>query len=469
MIDLKVLKRELDDKPVAVFGLGLSGLATVRALTAAGIGVAAWDDNPQSCEEAKKAGATIQNLLDANLSSHAFLVLSPGIPYAVKPHPVVTKARDAGIDIIGDIELFHRAHPDAVTVGVTGTNGKSTTTALIGHILTHAGLPAQIGGNIGRAVLDLETPPENSIVVLELSSYQLDLCKTFSPTHAVHLNLTLDHIDRHGTLQSYADAKMRIFRGPGKAIIGVDDANSLSMFGKVHKAGGRDLYAVSVTQKVTRGVYVENNTLFDALGSEAAEAGNLAGCKTLNGLHNHQNAAAAYAVCALMGVKPETILAAMATYPGLPHRMFLTRVINGVAYINDSKATNADAAGKALGCYRNIYWILGGKAKEGGLNGLEPYTGNIRQAYVIGEASEDFATWLHNHGVAVNRCETLDRAVTEAHRMAQSERGQPGGTGVVLLSPACASFDQFKSYEHRGDAFTGLVQNLSDTQEIAAE
>lgn len=470
MIDLTALKQELKEKPVAVFGLGLSGLAAVRALKASGVRVTAWDDKPEARAEAAASGAEIADLLNADISGYAFLVLAPGIPLTFpKPHPVVIRAQEAGLEIIGDVELFHRANPEVVTIGITGTNGKSTTTAMIGHILGQNHVLVQVGGNIGRAVLDLDPPAEGSVIVLELSSYQLDLCPTFAPTYAIHLNLTPDHIDRHGSVEGYIEAKMRIFRGSGKAIIGIDDAPSLAMFGKVQKAGERDLYAISVTQKITRGIHVDNSTLYDAMGREGIEVGNLSGCKTLVGIHNHQNAAAAYAVCILLGLKTEAILAAMATYPGLPHRMFITRVINGVAYVNDSKATNADAAGKALGSYRNIYWILGGKAKEGGLNSLEPYTGRIRQAYVIGEASEEFATWLHNHGVAVNRCETLDRALMEAHRMAQAERGQPGGMGVVLLSPACASFDQFKSYEHRGDVFTALVNDLSGTQEVAAE
>jgi UDP-N-acetylmuramoylalanine--D-glutamate ligase len=467
MIDLKSYVSTLNDKPVAVYGLGLSGMTAARALIAAGARVTAWDDDTEKREQAREMNATIDSM--QNLSGYAFLVLSPGIPlHFPQPHPAVLRAREAGVEIIGDVELLHRSGHGLKTIGITGTNGKSTTTALTGHILGACGLDIAVGGNIGKPVLDMDVTGKNA-VLLELSSYQLDLCASFSPDIAVHLNLTPDHIDRHGDLKGYVDAKMRIFRGKGIAIMGIDDAHSLAMLDSVQKEGMRDVYGVSATRKVTRGVYVENGILFDCMGEQPVKAGSLSGCAALSGSHNHQNAAASYAVCRLMGIEPRFIMEAMASYPGLPHRMFTTRMINGIAYINDSKATNADAAGKALACYRNIYWILGGRPKEGGLNGLESFMDRIRHAFVIGEASADFSAWLSRYNVNVTSCETLDRAVEAAHRLAQNQRGQPGGLEVVLLSPACSSFDQFQSFEHRGQAFTDLVKNLPEIIQEATE
>lgn len=468
MIDLKAYVSTLNGKPAAVYGLGLSGMAAVRALVAAGVSVRAWDDDAGKRETAAKAGAQIDDL-SGDLSNFAFLLLSPGIPlHFPAPHPVVARARAAGTEIIGDIELLHRAGHGLKTIGVTGTNGKSTTTALIGHILNDAGMHVAVGGNIGKAALDLNLSGADA-VVLELSSYQLDLCPDFAPDIAVHLNLTPDHLDRHGDVEGYKTAKMRIFRGAGQAVIGVDDAPSQAMLHSVEKSGMRAVYAISASAPVARGAYVRDGILFDAMGAQPAEIGDLRAMKTLPGVHNHQNAAAAYAACRLMEARAEAIMAAMRRYPGLPHRMHLVRVINGVSYVNDSKATNADAAAKALACYRNIYWILGGKPKDGGLDGLEPLLERVSHAFVIGAAAPDFSRWLARRGVPLTQCDTMARAVPEAHRLAQAGRGQPGGAGVVMLSPACASFDQFRSFEHRGDVFTDLVKALPEGQEGAGK
>ncbi|MGZ9109059.1 MAG: UDP-N-acetylmuramoyl-L-alanine--D-glutamate ligase [Micavibrio sp.] len=470
MIDLKDYAATLNQKPVAVFGLGLSGLSAIRALVAAGVRVVAWDDQDSRRTDAQKTGAEIQDLERADFSAFAVLILAPGIPlHFPKPHPVVLRAREAGIEIIGDIELLHRSNHGRKTIGITGTNGKSTTTALTGHVLKRCGVDTVIAGNIGHAALEIDLPQrEESAIVLELSSYQLDLCPTFAPDIAIHLNLTPDHIDRHGDLAGYVDAKMRIFKGKGAAIIGIDDGPSLQMMERVQKAGERDVFLISTTMRLTGGVFVENGIIFDAMNGPAVEIGSLAALSNLPGVHNHQNITAAYVAARLMGLNPESILKAMETYPGLPHRLYMVRHINGVGYINDSKATNANAAGKALACYKNIYWIVGGKPKAGGLDGLEPYMDRIIQAYVIGDATDDFSLWLKNHGVAFTRSETLDRAVADAHKLAQKNRGQPGGAGVVLLSPACASFDQFQSFEHRGRVFTDLVLALPDEKEVAA-
>lgn len=451
MIDLGQYVKTLDHKPVAVFGLGLSGLAAVRALVAAGANVTAWDDDKDKCTQARRLGATIDDLV--HMAGYACLVLSPGIPLNFpQPHPVVKRAREAQIEIIGDIELLHRAGLGGKTIGITGTNGKSTTTALLGHVFEQCGVQASVGGNIGKAVLDLDAA---DIFVLELSSYQLDLCPSFAPDIAVHLNLTTDHIDRHGDLGGYIAAKMRIFRGPGQAVIGTDDPPSKAMTEAVRKIGKRDIFPIATTHKVEHGAFVENGILFDAIDGAVHQISDLKGFNTLPGVHNQQNIAAVYTVARLMNLKSVKIIEAIQSYPGLPHRMFLVRTINGIRYINDSKATNGDAAGKALACYDNIHWIIGGQAKDGGLSGLEPVLGHIARAYAIGEAAEEFSAWLMNNDVAVQNYGTLEQAVTAAHREAQAQ-----GRGVVLLSPACASYDQFKSFEHRGQVFTDLVKGL---------
>lgn len=451
MIDLKHYAESLNGQPVAVYGLGLSGLATVRALLRAGISVFAWDDDEPKRIEAVKAGAEIDML--ENMSGYAALILSPGVPlHFPQPHPVVEKARAAGVEIIGDIELLYRAGLGKKFVAITGTNGKSTTTALIGHILLSCGVNMAVGGNIGTAVMELDAA---DIFVLELSSFQLDLCRDFTPDIAVHINLTPDHLDRHGDMDGYVSAKMRIFHGPGQAVIGIDDAQSRGMLEQVKAGGQRNVYSVSVIASVDVGVDVEDGKLFDAMTGEAEEIEDLREIANLPGVHNHQNACVAYAVARLVGLPSGLIVGAMRSYPGLPHRLFTVRTINDIAYINDSKATNADAAGKALASYDHIHWIVGGRPKEGGLNGLESLMAHVQQAYVIGEASEDFSAWLIAHRVQVENCGTLEKALLAAHKNAQEEK-----EGVVLLSPACASYDQFKSFEHRGDIFTALVKGL---------
>lgn len=455
MIDVTKFVETLGKKPVAVLGLGISNVAAIKALVKAEAKVVAWDDNE---DNRQGVDVTLKDLAAEDLAGYACLVLAPGIPH---DHPAVVNAKDAGIEILCDIEILHRCDHERRTIGITGTNGKSTTTALIGHILNENGIKTAVGGNIGKPVLDLTLPPKKGAVVMEVSSFQLELCPSFAPDIAVHLNLTPDHLDRHGTMENYADAKMRIFRGAGKAVISMDDDWSQKIYKTIEGLGARECFPIGTTGGLKDGVYVEDGRLFEAMYGDPVEISEMT-IASLPGVHNHQNAAAAYCTARLMGLEPEAIMQAMETFPGLQHRQYLTRTINGVAYVNDSKATNAAAAGRALASYKNIYWIVGGQPKDGGLDGLEPYVENINHAFLIGEAMDDFGTWLDNHGVAHNFCGTLDAAVTEAHRLAQSERGQPGGTGTVLLSPACASYDQFKSFEERGDNFTALVNDLKE-------
>lgn len=473
MIDVKKYVETLEGKPVAVLGLGISNMAAVKALLKAGAEVWAWDDEELRRKDAESLGAAVCNLAEAELRDCCCLVLSPGIAHT---HPAVVMAKEAGLELVCDIEILHRSGHGRRTIGITGTNGKSTTTALIGHILNENGIKAAVGGNIGKPVLGLKLPPrapmtakpsesgdadKNGVIVMEISSFQLELCPTFAPEIGVHLNLSPDHLDRHGSMENYAAAKQRIFRGPGKAVIGMDDDWSKKIYKAIEDAGERECFPISSSGSLKDGVYVEDGRLYEAMFGDPVEISEMT-IASLPGVHNHQNAAAAYAVTRLVGLEPEAIMAAMRTFPGLNHRQYLVRTINGVAYVNDSKATNAAAAARALASYKNVYWIAGGRPKEGGLSGLEPYVEHIRHVFLIGEAMDNFGAWLNNHGVAHNFCSTLELAVAEAHRMAQGERGQPGGTGTVLLSPACASFDQFKNFEERGDRFAALVGDLKE-------
>lgn len=427
----------LKGRPVAVFGLARSGLSSIRTLKAAGAEVIAWDDDEKARDKAAALGATIEQLYEANLKPCAFLLLAPGVPLNhPAPHPVVKAARVAGTEVICDIELFSRVYDNIRTIGVTGTNGKSTTTALIHHIIKASGRPTVMGGNIGVPVFDLEIK-NKPFVVLELSSYQLDLCPEFRPEISVLLNITPDHIDRHGNLDNYAAAKARMFEGEGVAIIGSGDDPSRKIMKQVKTAGHRHVIAFSVKDDVEK---IKDNVM-------------------LKGEHNLQNAIAAYHACSAAALSDEEIFAGMRTFPGLAHRQFPVRTINNVTYINDSKATNAEAASKALASYDNIYWIAGGRPKEGGLGGLERLAGRVRESFLIGEAMDDFAIWMKKNNITHHKNKTLDAAVRAAHMAAQKN---PPAT--ILLSPACASFDQFSSYEERGDAFTNIVNDLEESE-----
>jgi UDP-N-acetylmuramoylalanine--D-glutamate ligase len=461
MIDTKPFVKTLNGKAVAVFGLGLSGLSTVESLIKGGADIVAWDDDVQKQEAAQALGARVINLLTIDFSSIGALVLSPGVPlHFPEPHPIAQKASQAGVPIIGDLEILYLCNHGRETIGITGTNGKSTTTALTGHILAQSGIACTVGGNIGKPVLSLQPPAIGGVYVIEMSSYQIDLCPTYRPDISVMLNLTPDHLDRHGDMNGYAKAKERIFDGEGVAICGVDDSYSNDMCDRVAKVAQRKVIPISVKKETKGGVFVKDGHLFDDSADEMINVGDVSSLPTLPGAHNHQNICAAYAACRAMNVSSPEIYEHLKSYPGLAHRQFPVRVINGISYVNDSKATNADATSKALVCYRNIYLIAGGRPKDGGLNGLEPFIDRVRHMYLIGEAMEDFAKWADNHGVSYTKSHTLDVAVLEAHHDAQAARGEPGGAGTVLLSPACASWDQYSSFEHRGDSFAALVNTL---------
>ena len=451
-----------EKRRVAVFGLGKSGLATVRALEAGGAEVIAWDDSEVKREEAREAGVALSDCDGWDWSSIAAFVLAPGVPLThPEPHRTVKAAQGAGVEVIGDVELFQRAltasNTGAKFVAITGTNGKSTTTALIGHMVRRCGSIVQVGGNIGRPVLDLDPPKTGMVYVIEVSSYQIDLAPGIAPDIAILLNITPDHIDRHGTVENYAAVKARLFarqKEGDTAIVGVDDGYSSDIGTKIGAWRVASLVPVSVGKALGRGVYVIDGVLYEATGQQTVNVGSLKPMRTLPGGHNWQNAAAAFAAGRALGYLREKILSAFESFPGLAHRMEIVAERDGVRFVNDSKATNADAASKALAAYDNIYWIAGGKPKEGGISSLANLFPRVRKAYLIGEAAEDFAATLGDT-VAHEICGTLDRAVHDAARDAKADTAD---LKVVLLSPACASFDQFANFEIRGDRFREDVQ-----------
>jgi UDP-N-acetylmuramoylalanine--D-glutamate ligase len=450
-------------KTVAVFGLGKSGLVTCHALIAGGADVVAADDSEASLAEARAAGVSTADLRGIDWSRIAALVLAPGVPLThPAPHWTAVLARQNNVEVIGDIELFCRERaksaPGSPFIAITGTNGKSTTTALIAHILGSAGRDIQMGGNIGVPILALAPPAPDRFHVIECSSYQIDLAPTLDPSIGILINLAEDHLDRHGTMDNYAAVKERLVTGVepgGTAVVGVDDEWCRTIAGKLEQ-GCRSLLRVSVHRPLPIGVFAEGAMLLAATDGVAQPVADLAGISSLRGVHNAQNAACAAAAMLALGLTPAEIQDGLRTYPGLPHRMEEVGRKGNVLFINDSKATNADSAAVALVCFEDIFWILGGKAKSGGITSLTEFFPRIRKAYLIGEATEEFAATLEGR-VPYARCGTLDHATAAA--AADAERSGLAAP-VVLLSPACASFDQYRNFEVRGDAFRALVQAL---------
>jgi len=454
MNNLSNYAETLDKKSAAVFGLGLSGLSTVKALVEANFTVIAFDDKQENCDKAKDLGATIENLSEADLNDFDFLALAPGVPYTFEPHEVVLNAQKHNAEIIGDLELLHRTGHGVKTIGITGTNGKSTTTALLTHVLNECGMKAVMGGNIGKPVLELDL--ENTeVLVLEISSYQMDLCPTFRPDISILLNITPDHLDRHGSMEAYVDAKANILTGEGTAIISLDDDFTAALFDKNFCSGTRKMKPVSVSHEIPEGLFVKSNVLYKNISGENIEIRRLDGFKTLKGVHNQQNIICVYSVCRELGIADGDIFSALSTYGGLPHRQYLVAQENKVSYINDSKATNAEAAAKALSSYDNIHWIVGGRPKKGGLRGMSIFQDKIKKSYLVGEAIPEFSEWFKEKGFLFDVFETIEQATQAAH-----DEAQKLGKGTVLLSPACASWDQFKSFEARGDAFANKVLEL---------
>jgi len=452
-------------RDVAVFGLARSGLAAARALAAGGARVLAWDEREAARAAAAAEGLALVDLARADWSAIAALVVAPGVPLThPAPHWTVVLARAAGVEVIGDVELFARAvaaapaHRRPRIVAITGTNGKSTTTALVGHILKEAGRDARIGGNIGIGVLDLEPMHGGAIYVLELSSYQLDLTFSLKPDVAMILNITPDHLDRHGGMDGYVAAKRRILLNQGKgdtAVIGVDDEAGMRICTEITAANRRTIRPISARKAIGRGVYALQGVLYDATEGPARAAADLTAARALTGRHNGQNAAAAYAAVRALGLAADEAIDGLISFPGLAHRMETIGTIDGVRFINDSKATNIDAARQAMSAWPRFHWIAGGRPKTG-IGCLADLFDRIARAYLIGEAADDFARTLEGRA-PWTRCGGLDLAVRAAFEDARAA----GGEGIVLFSPACASFDQFSDFEARGEAFRAAVLALA--------
>lgn len=458
--------RGFEGKTVAVFGLARTGLAAARALIAGGAQVALWDERPEGRAAAQAEGLPLVDLAAADWSSFAALMLSPGVPLThPEPHWTVTRARAAGVEILGDIELFARTvnaateHRRPKIVAITGTNGKSTTTALIAHICKEAGRDTRMGGNIGVGVLDLEDMHGGAVYVLELSSYQLDLTSSLKPDVAVLLNVSPDHLERHGGMEGYVAAKRRILLNQGKgdvAVIGVDDPWGQRICTEITAANRRTIVPISASKAMGRGVYALQGLLYDATGERATEVADLLRARSLPGRHNWQNAAAAYAACRGLGISAEEVSEALMSFPGLAHRMETVGQLGRVRFVNDSKATNTDAARQALSSYPKVYWIAGGQPKTGGIDALADLFPRVIKAYLIGEAEEAFAETLAGKAEVV-RCGAMETAVAAAY----ADAADKGQDAVVLLSPACASFDQYSDFEARGEAFRAAVLNLA--------
>ncbi len=449
---------------VAVLGLGRTGRAAAVALRAGGAVPVVWDDSVPAREAAEQDGFDLRDLTNAQaFEDVAALIVSPGIPHLYPaPHPVIAAAMQAGVPVDNDIGLFFRSFAtqdwdsfDTTprVIAVTGSNGKSTTAALIHHILVENGRPAQLAGNIGRGVLDIDPAHDGEVVVLELSSYQTDLARALTPDVAVFTNLSPDHLDRHAGLGGYFAAKRRLFAegGPDRAVIGVDEVEGRYLVNQLTENAEDDrVIRVSSGQKLTRGwsVFARKGFLSEFRKDRQIGSVDLRDIKGLPGAHNHQNACAAYATCRTLGLGPKGIEAAMRSYPGLPHRSQVVAEKDGVIFVNDSKATNVDSAAKALQAFPKIRWICGGLQKDGGLDGLVPHLGHVVKAYVIGREAEGFARQLT--GTAAEVCTTMDVAVAKA--VAEAEPGE-----VVLLAPAAASFDQYDNFEKRGEDFVDRV------------
>jgi UDP-N-acetylmuramoylalanine--D-glutamate ligase len=459
-------------RTLAVFGLGASGLATCRSLAAGGAEVVAFDDEPRNAAQAAGQGFAVADLRRIDWSRVSALVLSPGVPLThPAPHWSVGLARNAAVEVIGDIELYCRQRravaPAAPFIAITGTNGKSTTTALVAHVLAAAGYSAERGGNIGTAILSLEPPRRGHAHVIECSSYQIDLAPSLDPSVGILLNVSEDHLDRHGTLREYAAIKERLVAGVGPGgtpIVGVDDNWGQAAADRIERAG-RPVVRVSVRRPLPDGLYVEAEQVMRAAGGTARAVARIGGIGSLRGLHNAQNAACAVGAALALGLSEAAIQHGLVSFPGLAHRMEQVGRQDSVLFVNDSKATNADAAARALASFTDIFWIAGGKAKSGGITSLAGFFPRIRKAYLIGEAAGEFAATLDGR-VPHAAVGTLDRAVA----LAAADAAAAGlGEPVVLLSPACASFDQYPNFEVRGTAFRDLVLALPGVTPMRAD
>ncbi len=469
-----IIAPDMKNKSVGVFGLGVSGLATCEALAASGASVYSFDEKLEARDKTKNTEYRAEHPKDWPWAELEAIVVSPGVPLShPKPHPIVKKARLEKIPVIGDAELFARAinslpeRERPRIAAITGSNGKSTTTALIGHMLREAGEEVHLGGNIGEAIMSMPAPNRHAIYVLELSSFQLDLTHSLRANAAVFLNLTPDHIERHGSIDGYFAAKSRIFRNQTPedlAVVGVDDSWGERLCTELTSTGRAQIAPVSASATLGRGVYALGDTIYFNFDGKTTNAGDLVNARSLRGVHNRQNTAAALAVALHFGASPAIAMKAARSFMSLAHRMEEVTRIGKVLFINDSKATNADAAARAIAAYDDVFWIAGGKPKEGGLDALKGKLSGVRKAYLIGEAVDQFSAELKGE-CKTRKCTTLKRAISAAYKdAAASDAAAP----VVLLSPACASYDQFKNFEERGDQFRALVGDLQSENGAAA-
>ncbi|TNE42135.1 MAG: UDP-N-acetylmuramoyl-L-alanine--D-glutamate ligase [Alphaproteobacteria bacterium] len=465
-----IIPRRYEGKQIAVYGLGRTGLSAIRSLVAGGASVVAWDDNEAAAEQASAAGALVMHPSGWNWLALTALVLSPGVPLThPEPHDVVRMAKDANVDVIGDTELFAQAledsGKDARLVVITGTNGKSTTTALTAHMISKCGLTVQMGGNIGIPVLDLAPPSDDMVYVLEMSSYQADLTHSMRTDVSILLNITPDHLERHGGYEGYITSKRRVLdmvKRDGRIVLGVNSIQTQAICTELKVRDNGRLLPVAVGEVLSYGYFVIGGVLWDGTHSVSDEVVDLKEVDALTGAHNWENAAAAYACGRALGLDPARLVEGLKSFPGLPHRQENLPELRGVRFVNDSKATNAEAAAKALVCYDNIYWIAGGRLKQGGVSDLVSLMGPVVRAYLIGEGAAEIAETLKGR-VEMTQCGTLERALDRAMRDALSE-GRPDP--VILLSPACASFDQYPDFEKRGDAFKAAVAALKEGSQV---
>lgn len=447
--------------PIAVLGLGISGEELVKLFKRSSIDFSAWDDRESAREDLKNKDIPFVNFAEAGLDGFKTLIPSAGI---LPSNPIIQQAIQKGLVIANDVDAFYDASRPTPVIGITGTNGKSTTTALTGHILKSCGIETEIGGNIGVATTGLNhIDNPNGAYVIELSSYQLANINHACFDIAVLLNITPDHINWHGSLENYISAKEKIFslyppHTKQTAIIGVDTAKTFEIYQRLCENSYINCIPLSTEKEILGGVYIKNNILVDATIGTPEIIASCADFKILRGAHNHQNIMASYAIAKTFGLRKKQILDAIHSFQGLAHRQEFILKKNNILFINDSKATNFDATEKALKAYDNIHLILGGKPKEGGINGIEQYKNKIAHAYLIGEASDAFARTLSKIGIPFTECQTMNNAVLTAYQNTQNK--QKENEQVIMLSPACASFDQYKNFEQRGEHFKQLVLAL---------
>ncbi len=453
-----IIPHYFTDQKVAVLGLGRSGQSMVKSLIQTGAEIFAWDDQESAREAAKKMGIPLRELNSLKWEEVNHLILSPGIPHHYPaPHPLVARAQIAGLRPVSDIEILFQSQPQARYVGITGTNGKSTTTTLIGHILKERNIPVEVGGNLGVPVMDLNPLDKEGTYVLEMSSYQLETSPSLHFNVAILLNITPDHLERHGGMDGYIAAKKLIYRNATSEdtlVISVDDVPCAMIYETLKASGKIKLLPISTCKVLVDGIYVKEGILHE----KERPILNLKDRSRLKGQHNWQNVAAAYGALRSIGLEPDAITHAITSFPGLAHRQQEIARYKNVTFVNDSKATNAEAVAKALAGYQGLplYCLLGGRPKEGGILSLKPYFPAIKHAFLYGEAAACFSLNLEEE-VSFTICDTLEEATQKAAVLAFNDQ-QKGA--VVLLSPACASFDQFRDFEERGNAFCQYVKEI---------